>query len=170
MQTLISVFQANANELWATVFRIVANEDDARDCLQQTYLDASKMDVSLVRDWRAVLLRIATRRAIDVLRQRFRRKELVSSEIESAGQFAPDSHLRLLELRDAVRVCLADLPANQAEAFWLRHVEQHTTKEIGEALDITSENVRVLVHRAVVHLRKHLEPALVDSFRLETKR
>ena len=130
MQELLTAFQANAESLWASVFRLVANAEDARDCVQQTYLDASKLNADSVKDWRAVLFRIATRRAMDFLRKRYRRKETFSEDLESVCDHQLDSDLQLTELREAVRVQLSQLPVNQAQAFWLRHVEQFTNSEV----------------------------------------
>ena len=168
MQQLLAAFQANIDALWATVIRVAGNPEDAQDCLQQTFIDASAMDPSTVRNWRAVLTRIATRRAIDVLRQKYRRKEAVLPEVESQEAEQTSSGLDFAELRESVRQCLGQLSANQAQAFWLRHVEQLSNQEIAAMLELSPDHVRVLIHRATTHLRKNLEPEYVESSQAET--
>ena len=51
------------------------------------------------------------------------------------------------------------LPSQQAEAFWLRHIEQMSPSEVAEQMDIQPGNVRVLVHRAADQLRRILNGA-----------
>ena len=89
MQALLEVFQTHAETIWKTVYRLVSNEDDAKECVQQTFLDASKIDSTEVANWRAILLKIATRRAMDVLRDRYSTVHASDACQESAYKSAP---------------------------------------------------------------------------------
>jgi RNA polymerase sigma factor (sigma-70 family) len=55
-----------------------------------------------------------------------------------------------------VRQALLKLPPQQAEAFWLRHIEQLDSNEIAAQMDIQAGNARVLIHRAIEQLRQLL--------------
>ena len=52
-----------------TVYRLVGNHADAWDCVQETFLEAVKIDRrEPVRNWSALLRHLATARALDLLR------------------------------------------------------------------------------------------------------
>jgi RNA polymerase sigma-70 factor (ECF subfamily) len=61
------------------------------------------------------------------------------------------------ELRRELRSCLDGLPERQKLAFMLREVEGFETREICNILDVTDNNLGVLLHRARNHLRECLE-------------
>ncbi len=68
-----------------TVFRLVGNHADAWDCIQETFLEAVKIDRrEPVRNWPALLRHLATARALDLLRVRCRRQNRFGPEDESA--------------------------------------------------------------------------------------
>ena len=151
------------SDVWKTCVRILGDEEEARECFQQTYLDALQIEPRTVRSWPALLSRIATRRAMDLLRRKYRDRQVMPTlAVEPQQQDPPDANLRYQELRGGIRRALAGLPARQAEAFWLRHIEDWTPEEIGRELEIEPGNVRVLVHRAIGHLRRTLRPESVE--------
>jgi RNA polymerase sigma-70 factor, ECF subfamily len=74
---------------------------------------------------------------------------------------------QLVEREDFWRVlsdCLSPLPQRTASAFTLREVDGHTSEEICELLNITVNNLWVMLHRARLHLRNCLE---INWFRKE---
>jgi len=59
--------------IWRTAYRLLGNPADAADCFQETFVSA--LEVSRrqrVRNFSALLVRLATARAVDRLRQRMR--------------------------------------------------------------------------------------------------
>src|SRR4051812_18269093 len=59
--------------VWRTAYRLLGNAADAADCFQQTFLAAVELEAAEpVRNWPAALKRIATVRALDQLRTRYR--------------------------------------------------------------------------------------------------
>jgi RNA polymerase sigma factor (sigma-70 family) len=109
-----------------------------------------------------MLQRIATRRAIDRLRRRYRDENALTdlhlcSYHRSAGEL-PDARVLAEELREQVRRALTKLPLQQAEAFWLRHIERRNSDEIAELMGVETGHARVLVHRAAIRLRTLLGP------------
>jgi len=61
------------------------------------------------------------------------------------------------EFMDTLFNCLADLPEKQSKAFMLREMEGYSTKEICNALQVSSTNSWVMLHRARMFLRRCLE-------------
>ncbi len=158
-----ALIEQHGDAVWRTAARLLPNPDDARDCYQDTFLAALKLpDPAAVRNWSALLRKIATRRAMDRLRLKYRRKEspaqLDTFPASDRRLDAPGARLEAMELREQVRDALCELPERQAEAFWLRHMEQMTHEQVAEQLETTSANARQLVHRATEALRRKLCP------------
>jgi len=157
MTVTSEVVAAHADAVWRTAFRLLNNREDALDCYQQTFLDAMRLDNGAVRSWHATLCCIATRRAMDQLRRRYREQQVTTrADIELTTDAPPDRRALNEELRQQVRQALTTLPPQQAEAFWLRHIEQMSPSEVAEQMDIQLGNVRVLVHRAADQLKQLL--------------
>src|SRR5688500_10791095 len=59
--------------VWRTAYRLLTREADAADCFQRTFLAAIELDATEpVRNWSAALKRLATARALEQLRTRYR--------------------------------------------------------------------------------------------------
>ena len=162
MSDLEAIVDAHSDAVWRTVYRLVNHYDDARDCYQETFLAAVRLagDES-VRNWRPTLLAIATRRALDRLRARYRdRESLAALALNQAPAVAgsPSTESEREELRELVRRALTTLASQQAEAFWLRHLEELDVEEVAAQMAIEPGHVRVLVHRAAARIRAILGP------------
>jgi RNA polymerase sigma-70 factor (ECF subfamily) len=70
----------------------------------------------------------------------------------------PAARSELLELRGQLREALAALPDRQRIVVTLHDVEGLSTEEVAEALQLTTNNVRVLLHRG----RARLQAGLAD--------
>ncbi|MEM7680766.1 MAG: sigma-70 family RNA polymerase sigma factor [Planctomycetota bacterium] len=153
-----TILDRHGEAVWCTAYRLLGNREDAHDCYQETFVAALRRDASEpVRHWPALLRRIATCRAMDRLRQRYAepapgppvdRFPLVDDRAP-----APSDRLEQQELLQQVRVELGRMPERQAEAFWLRHMEQMSPDEIATQMDVSPANARQLVHRAADRLR-----------------
>jgi RNA polymerase sigma-70 factor, ECF subfamily len=164
MSDFAAVIEAHRDAVWRTVYRLLSHREDALDCYQETFLDALRLaGQGEIRQWRAMLVRIATRRAIDRLRERYQsQKAAAGAEGRPLGRppaEPPDARLDGEELQEQVRRALGELPSEQAEAFWLRHLEELSVGEVAEQMGIEPGHVRVLVHRAAVGLRSLLGPS-----------
>ena len=149
--------------VWRTACRLLGGRGsaDAADCFQETFLTA--LDVSrrqVVRNWPALLQRIATMRALDMLRRRIREKSHVNllEEINEApsDRQSPAQRLQDQELQQQLRAALAQLPAAQSEVFCLRHLSDMSYEQIASEMNMTVDNVGVTLHRAKARLRELL--------------
>jgi RNA polymerase sigma-70 factor, ECF subfamily len=157
------IVELHGPDVWRTAYRLLSDRDDASDCYQETFLQA--LDYARRREvtcWPAILRRMATARAIDMLRRRYRSKErceslaLMADEPAGSGP-APDANEQLRESMDQLRQALAAIPPTQAEVFWLSEVEMLSHADIGGQLGIRSQQVAGLLHRAKRKLRQLLE-------------
>jgi len=159
-----AVLRDYGTSVWRLVVRIVGNDGhDAADCFQQAFVElASRQKRSNdVRDMGAFLKRIATARAIDVVRRRIR--ERARSPVSDVGLIAsprqsePDARAEIDELLDAFRAALCELPKPQAVAFFLTQIEDIPHDKAAEVIGVTENHLRVLLHRARAALRAQLE-------------
>lgn len=146
-----------------TVYRLVGNHADAWDCIQETFLEAVKIDRrEPVRNWPALLRHLATARALDLLRARYRQRDRQSPDADPGQAISrepnPSCHAEASELADRLRVAVGRLPRRQAEVFCLSCFEQMTSEEVAEQVGISPTAARMLLCRARRRLERLLEP------------
>jgi RNA polymerase sigma-70 factor, ECF subfamily len=147
--------------VWQRVYQLVGNDADALDCFQETFLEAVRVDrKETVRDWAALLRHLATARALDLLRVRYRHRRRTDPLVDPSGAISrepdPRYQAEASELAARLRVALAELPASQAEVFCLCRLDGMTYREAAAQLDIDTNTVGVLLHRACNQLQQLL--------------
>jgi RNA polymerase sigma-70 factor (ECF subfamily) len=149
--------------VWQTAYRLLADESDAADCFQETFLAALEISRRQpVRNIPALLTRLATMRAIDRLRQRIRRNRR-QSDIEdcpdmAAGTPDPLGQIQDRELAEQLVESLSQLPEQEAGVFCLRHLNGMSYRQIAKEMNIKATNAGVILHRARAKLRHMLNP------------
>lgn len=157
-----------SSRIYAIAFRLMKNEEDAEDVLQETFvimlnkLDTFKGNSSLYT-W---LYRIAANVALGKLRKKKNIDDSISFDkinfenmksIEIAEW--PD-HLEEKFDTEAFRECLDkamdELPDHYRAVFVLRDLERHSTKDAAAILEISEANVKVRLMRARLYLRDQL--------------
>ena len=165
-ETLIA---ENSPAVWQTLWRLLGERADVEDCFQETFVSAWKLaERQTVECWPAMLCRLATARALDRLRQRFRQVRTSTAkvrdrksdpqdpaEVPSADAGPPEQAIAA-ELAARLRQALAQLPSNQAEAFSLHALLGWSQREVGERLKLTENAVGVTIHRARQRLQELL--------------
>ena len=158
--------------LLAVARRILHNEADARDAVQEAFVSAFRALQSFEGQARLStwLHRIAVNAALMRLRARRRKPEepiedLLPRFLEDGHHAAPPtpwpSAERLVaerEVRDFVRAAIDRLPESYREVLLLRDIEELDTAAAADVLGITENLVKVRLHRARQALRTLLEP------------
>jgi RNA polymerase sigma-70 factor (ECF subfamily) len=72
-------------------------------------------------------------------------------------QMTPAAMLEQTEFWETFNSCLSPLPARIASAFTLREIDGLSTEEICEILNVSTNNLWVMLHRARMHLRRCIE-------------
>ena len=155
------VVRVHGPTVWRTALAILNNEADAADCFQETFQAAVTASAKRpVRFWPAFLKRIATARALDMLRRRISgRKRYESSDDLSAiaaGGPGPVQCAESRELAERLRRALGRLPELQSEIYCLRHLSELSYEEIASELGVSVDAVGVNLHRASARLRELL--------------
>jgi RNA polymerase sigma-70 factor (ECF subfamily) len=137
--------------VWRTVYRLVRNQADADECFQETFVAALELsNRQPVRNWPALLQRLATSRGIDRIRKRLRRlrrEEMVDVARAECPQMGPSQQAEAAELSTKLRWALAQLPPRQAEMFCLHELGSWSCQDIGDQFAMTANAVGVLLHR-----------------------
>jgi RNA polymerase sigma-70 factor (ECF subfamily) len=145
--------------VWRTAYRLLSNEADAADCFQRTFLGAVKLAATApVQHWPAILVRLATARALEALRARHRDRGRTTALTEDPPGAAADplETAAAEELADGLRAALATIDPRQAEVFCLVCLEGLTNHEAAVQLGVTANHAGVLLHRARLALQERL--------------
>jgi RNA polymerase sigma-70 factor (ECF subfamily) len=129
------ILAEHGGTVWRTVYRLLDHHADAMDCYQETFLAAWRFaEREPVADWPAFLVSLATRRAMDRLRRRYRdRARVIAIDgLPEPGSEAecPVRHASAEELIARVREGMIELPDKQAQVFWLSCVEGLSHQQI----------------------------------------
>jgi len=154
------------DRLYGFSMRMCGEREDARDTVQETLLQAFRSLKSLkepkaLRSW---LYRVASNACL--MRRRKGKfeperelslEELMPQEGEEASVEIPEEKLLRDELRLKVREAIRALPPQYRVVLVLRDMEQLSTREAAEALDLPESTIKIRLHRARLGVRKQLE-------------
>jgi RNA polymerase sigma-70 factor (ECF subfamily) len=160
--------ERHSRAIFRVAYRMTANEHDADDVVQETFLRAYRQidhfeERANFSTW---LHRIAINCSLDLLRARGRldrhyggdpSSEEMSAVIKSDDP-QPDRLLLSSELQSHVTKALDRLSGNERTAFILRHFDGMPVEEIGRTLGIQVNAAKHTIFRAVRKLRESLEP------------
>ena len=175
-ETLVRTY---GGRLFAVARRICGNDEDARDVVQSSYLNAFRSlegfaGTAQLSTW---LHRIVVNTALMRLRSRRRKPEESIETLLPA--FLEDGHHveqfsewvmpadRLLEredLRASVRGCIAALPDNYRQVLILRDIEERSTEEVSRITGMTQTAVKIRLHRARQALSTLLRREFASEF------
>jgi RNA polymerase sigma-70 factor, ECF subfamily len=162
------VYDEHAEAVWRTAWRLLRDQHEAADCVQDVFCQAVEYARDhAIRNWRGLLIRLATRRSLDRIRGKIRRRRretllepdyIVEHPVVS---FRSDREQLATWLAEA----LAQLPQTQSEAFCLRFIEDLSYEQIAGQMDVSVSNVGVLLHRARATLRQVLPAEAREALR-----
>lgn len=165
--------RAHGGRLLAVARRLLRDEEDARDALQEAFVSAFKGlpgfgGGSRLGTW---LHSILVNAALMRLRRRRRKPEqalddLLPSFLDDGHHARPpapwrqDAHVLVeqRETREFVHAAIDRLPESYRTVLLLRDVEELDTETTARALGITANLVKVRLHRARQALRTLLSP------------
>ncbi len=165
---LAAQFETLRPQLVGAAYRVLGTVSDAEDAVQETWLRWAAADRTGVRDVRAYLLTVATRQALNRVRQQQSRRE------DYVGPWLPEpvaterGPADSVELADSVSmamlVVLESLTPLERVAFVLHDVFGLGFAEVAMTLDRSEAAVRQLANRARGHVHSR-RPEVVDRRR-----
>ncbi len=168
-----------SERVYNLALRILRNREEAEDVLQDTFLTVIRKlhtfdGRSSFFTW---VYRIATNSALMLIRKKkVRRSNMVESDsdmefsdIQNMVDWSQDPTFDLYndEVRSKIDSAINKLDDKYRTVFVLRDIEGLSTRDTGEVLNITEENVKIRLLRARQKLRRELsdyfEERLVDA-------
>jgi RNA polymerase sigma-70 factor, ECF subfamily len=179
------MYHDNADRMYRFAQRLCGEEEDARDLVQETFLNAYRGLPQFRGDaqFSTWLYRIASRLCLAMRR---RRKGEPEHEL-SIEQFIPTSdgelHLQIAadgltpeqalankQLRRALRHAIQELPAKYRLVLVLRDMEGLSAKEVGTVMGLNERAVKSRLHRARLFVRRELTARGIGSASLSAEK
>jgi RNA polymerase sigma-70 factor (ECF subfamily) len=155
----------STGQMLAVVRRILRNDADAEDALQEALIAAWNARDSF--DGRSTMStwvhRIAVNTALNKLKQRSTQRSRIESDLEHVPNQARGISADSLALREVVWRAIDQLPDDQRVVLVLRDVEEMTSDEVADRLNLTSTAVRQRLHRARKYVAEMLTPELCGA-------
>jgi RNA polymerase sigma-70 factor (ECF subfamily) len=148
--------------LFAHALRMTGQGDVAADLVQTAFIKAySSLDRCRNPDkFGGWAFRIVANQCKDYLKNVRRRNVDLDSVEPVAGGEDPSDDLERSELRRRLDAALGTLPADQREAFVMKHEEGWSYEEMAELLAVSVGALKMRVHRAREALVERLEGEL----------
>ena len=163
---LFEVLMRRYNQrLYRVTRSILGNDGEAEDVTQEayvrSYLHLDQFDGrARFSTW---LTKIAVHEALSRLRKRQMMVEIdaETGSIEEGMKLesktpSPEQELLTHTMKIVLEAAVDRLPETYRSVFMLREVEEMSTSETAECLDISEDAVKVRLHRARALLRKHI--------------
>jgi RNA polymerase sigma-70 factor (ECF subfamily) len=142
--------------LYRTARAILRDDAEAEDVMQDAYVRAyTHLDQFAGRSaFSTWLTRIAVHEALTRLRSRNRHPQVDVTEYDGeismktpSNSLDPEQSASAGQLREFLEEAVLNLPDNYRTVIMLRDIEELSTAETAEALDLTEDNVKVRLHR-----------------------
>lgn len=158
--------------------RFMRDDDQARDVLQEAFIQVFRKihtfkEQSKLSTW---LHRIVVNTALMRIRSQKRKREdsiedMLPGFLEDGHQANParpwaatgEKLLQRKEVRQLVREAIDRLPENYRTVLLMRDIEEMSTAETAQVLEVTENAVKIRLHRARQALREQLDPALREE-------
>jgi RNA polymerase sigma-70 factor (ECF subfamily) len=148
--------EAHSGELYAYLWRLLGDEHEAQDCLQDTFLRAyrayGRTEASHLRAW---LYKIATNSARNHwarANKHSNRQTSLYDEVPARDKSVDAQVMERISLAE-VKAAVDALPARQRAALLMRKYQQLEYSEIATALACTEQAARANVYQALKKLR-----------------
>lgn len=165
-RALYEIIMRRYNQRLYRVTRAILHDDtEAEDVMQDAYVRAyTHLDQFAGRSaFSTWLTRIAVHEALTRLRSRNRHPQVDVTEYDGEISMKmpgtssnPEYNASTTQLREFLEEAVLNLPENYRTVIMLRDIEELSTAETAEALDLTEENVKIRLHRGHGMIRSWL--------------
>ncbi len=157
-QSVQELFEKYQNNLYAVAFNICKNAEDAKDIVQETFIQyySLRKEFDNEQHIRAWLIRVAINKAKNINRSFWRKnKRPLEDYMESLTFETPESE----ELFETVMA----LPEKFRIVIHLFYYEDYAVREIADILKISESNVKVRLSRGRSLLKEKLQEEWEDD-------
>ena len=163
-----ALYAATSGKLFAILIRVLGNEADASDVLQEVYITvwkrADRFDPARgnAMCWLAVMTRNA---GIDALRRRCPGQigeEYI--DLQTSNEPTPFDNTLTSDTAQNIAKRIEDLPYQQRDAVRLFYLEENSLAEVSEIMAAPLNTVKSWVRRGVANLRKEFDDSSFQEF------
>jgi RNA polymerase sigma factor (sigma-70 family) len=150
------------NKLFRAAFRIVGNTAEAEDVVQEVFIKIwnKRGELRNIENLEAFCMRMTKNLAIDKTRSKHKRTQNLGEGLDFVTRSAnPHQKVESNDTIGQVRQLMKQLPDKQRMVMQLRDIEEMTYDEIGDALEIPMNQVKVNLFRA----RKKIREVLLNN-------
>ena len=158
--------QRHMNRIYAIVYRVVSNQEEAEDITQEIFLKIYHhvRNFEQHASFPTWLYRIATNSALDALDKQKRRREnnffakgqrsakqeedIDQVNLQASTKEGPEEKILQMELRECINQVLKKLNREQAHLLVMRDFEELSYDEITQILEVGLSAVKMRIHRA----------------------
>ena len=148
------------NKLFRFALRMLGNEDDARDIVQEVFIRVwnGRDQLDQIQNMEAWCMRITKNLSLDKIRSAQRRGTQALEETYDVQQtdLTPYQKTEIGESMQHVNQLIAALPEKQRQVIHLRDVEGYSYNEICDIMEIDMNQVKVNLFRARNAVREKL--------------
>ncbi len=140
--------------------RITGNLEQARDVVQDTFLQLCAAPTGRVEDHLAAwLYTVCRNRALDVARKERRMTPLTEVQAQACASLdpAPSAAVEREEAHGEILRAIRTLPENQREVIRLKFQDAMSYREISQVTGLSVSNVGFLIHTAIRTIRRRIE-------------
>ena len=142
--------------MYAVAFSVTGNDDDSKDAAQNATIKLWEQRNFLtgVNNLNAYVLTVTRNAAIDIVRGRHIHEEL-DAACNRSSTFDPEQQMLQASQVKQILSIIEDLPPTQQLVITMRDVQGYELKEIEQETGLSGANVRKLLSRARITIRKH---------------
>ncbi len=160
------------NRLYAYLFRLLGNEDEAEEFAQETFVKAyinieKYRSVARFSTWLYTIATNLVRNRIRNIKRRPRMSSLWSTDINGEDgrwielkdkSVGPEQEMQRKNLSDIIQAAIEKIPAKYRPAFVLREINMLTYEEIAATTGLKLGTVRSRINRGRMHFKRAMEP------------
>ena len=156
-----AIYDAYWERLFRFVIRILPDEDDVADVIQETFITfwEARARLEHIKSVKSYLFVIARNLAFRRFREQLKYGDAASRLIDQYAE-ADDSTLAAIHTRELSAIIDAEvekLPERMREVFVLSRKEHLSYKEIAERLKISDQTVKKQINKSLKYLRLKLD-------------
>ena len=159
------VYEQYFHKLFSFVFKILKNEAEADDIVQEVFVKIwqSRYKLGEYKLLNSYIFTIAYNGSVDLIRKRINNNKYIEHLKNSStvhGLPTSISEIEFNELNSQVEKLIANLPERQKRVYLLHREEGLTYPEIAEQLGISKNTVENHMVKALKYLRQNMDNSL----------
>jgi RNA polymerase sigma factor (sigma-70 family) len=168
------IYQQHIDSLFLYGSKLCSDRELVRDCIQEVFVRLflkRKKKSREITNLKSYLF-VSLRNCIVKKAEKTRKLESIDEVDEKNGEFFQTEYSFTgtpvdlefpKEIKEKLQQSISNLPSRQKEIIYLKFEEEMDYPEIALILKISVESARKLLYRALVTLRKTIDPALAQT-------